>query len=178
MTRRGRAPAAHAPHAVATSRSTSCRRPVETVAGSMPSKPAMRRSPPHPHLVLQPEQTPLPFVEQTGEQHDSLPPASGQRPSPGVASSRRRARSCRGRARSAAQYRNWPASLCRLSRPSPTSLRRASCRRRHAAVGGLAEMSGLRTNDSIRVPTLENRTPSNESVELDPFVDRRDASSW
>ena len=45
-----RPPPARRTRSTSTSCATSCRRPVATVDGSMPSRVAMRRSPPHPHL--------------------------------------------------------------------------------------------------------------------------------
>ena len=74
------------------------------------------------------EQTPLPLVEQAGEQHDrsaqllrhqvgvgqgAYEPGRGQQKA-------LRAVCCACCGRSAAQYRNWPVSWCRVSRPSRT----------------------------------------------------------
>ena len=65
-----RPPPARRTRSTSTSWSTSCRRPVATVDGSMPRREAMRRSPPHPERFESGEQPALALVEQAGEQHD------------------------------------------------------------------------------------------------------------
>ena len=68
----GRPPPARRTRSTSTSRSTSCRRPVATVDGSMPRREAMLRSPPHPHLSASSPANSRRWrsSEETGEQHD------------------------------------------------------------------------------------------------------------
>ena len=108
-----RPPPARRTRSTSTSRSTSCRRPAATVDGSMPSSRAMRRSPPHPHLrASRPansrrcrSSSRLANNTMAARNCSGIRSASGRGcPSPGVASSRRLARTwCVCCARSAAQ---------------------------------------------------------------------------
>ncbi len=102
LSSRGRPPPARRTRSTSTSRSTSCRRPVATVDGSMPRRETMRRSPPHPHLS---DSSPansrrwrsssrLANNTMAARNFSGIRSASGRgRPSPGVAISSRRARS-------------------------------------------------------------------------------------
>ena len=138
FSRGGRPPPGRRTRSRSMSWASSCLRPRATVPGSIPSSPAIRASPPPTALegLKAGVQPALAFVEQAGEQHDSGAqlvrhevgighrsdqPGGGQQGAPVIALS-----CCVLRVRSAAQYKNWPASFRRVSLRCWTSLRRTS----------------------------------------------------
>ena len=149
----GRPQPARRTGSTSTSRSTSWRRPAATVDGSMPSRAAMRRWPPHPHLSDSRPATAAAAARRAGcDQHDggrATPPASRSasgsgRTRPGVAMSSRRARS-------------WWVCLRGVGRTVEETGRRAcaasASRRRRACAGrpGCPTWSRL-SNSSTKCP--------------------------
>ena len=121
FSRGGRPPPGRRTRPRSTSWASSCLRPRATVPGSIPSNPAIRASPPQPHLRdSRPaysrrwrSSSKLANSTIAARSSSGMRSASGIGPSsPGAASRARRALSCCAlRVRSAAQYRNWPASF-------------------------------------------------------------------